>query len=173
MPGKESVVSRRATMKAGEKTYEFEALSLKDWVQAEHEALRQYKKGLIETYADNLDSLPEAIRESQLTAAFEKASTMTLDDMPKKELDIPAMDPATRKPLMRRGKPVTIKQQVPYQAWWMSNTPSGQIYTIWLSMKKCKADVTLEDIDEIFAKPELLEQAAQLIGELSQGSLGN
>lgn len=174
----DSTVRRRKLypLPNGEKV-EIQSLGLSDYVAAREEALAQYKRQRIATWTRNLDLMqamdPEQ-RQQLLTAAFERAEEITVENLPEKKMRLPVRAPGGKFRRDKAGQIVTAIQRVEFTAWWMSETPEGRLFMTWLSIKRSKPDFTLEDADEIFREHlEELEQIADQVGEISGPQLGN
>lgn len=153
---------------------ELAALGLQDWAQCADEALQQYRRQQIENTTRNADLLPEGLREEMIRKAFSEAQALTVDDLPKKQTELPVFDAKTRRPKMSAsGKPVIQVQTVDYAIWWISKTPQGMLYSTWLSAKRAGSEMTLDEIDELFANSGGLDKAADVVGDLTKPELGN
>jgi hypothetical protein len=143
------------------KDIELEAIGVRDYAQIREQACAEYKRQLIQTYVGNLDLLPEDKRAAAHTDAFEKASMITPDDLPKKTVE----DPVT-------GKPKTLN----YADWWMGMTVPGVLFSVWLSMRKSPthAGITQADVEKMFEDNfEAMNNAGDEIADLSRPRLGN
>lgn len=175
MTDKSSVVNRRRIVEVNGKKIELEALTLQDWVQAEEEALNDYRRKQISVWTKNADLLPEDMREQKVMDAFNMAQELTVDDLPMKEMETPIIDPHTGNPIMRRGRPKMAAQPVPYTAWWLSNTVPGNRTAIFLSMRRSDPSVTIDYADKFFQnmQEDQLDMLAQHVGDLSEPKVGN
>lgn len=194
-------VSRRArsiTLPDGS-SIELSAPTVRDWAQLEEEAVANAKRELISTWAKNADLLPEEIRSAKLIDAFERAEKITLETLPVKEAVGPAFGPdgkvvtadfkigdlvplnggGTGKCVGKSGKVVYVSQQIPYVQWWLSATMSGQMKAVWLSARAKTPGLTEDALMERFvqlgdeAMKEALDEAANVVGDLSRSTLGN
>lgn len=156
-------------------TLELEQFSFRDFAQVREEACARYKRGLIKTYTENLDLMPEDMRATAVREAFERAEKVTPDDLPTRLHPMPVRDKdgkVARDP--NTGQPILEQVPLEYSNWWMSFTTDGQIYAVWLAAKKCRPELRLEDIDRVFAQAiENLSEATDALGELSEPRLGN
>lgn len=173
--GMETVAKRQASfrMKDG-REITFSSLTLGDFVSAREQALQEYKREKIKTWTANLDLIPEDQRDAWVRQAFERAEEITAEGLPDKELDLPQYLGNGKVKRDSRNQPVFKKQKVEYAMWWMSDTAGGRLYMTWLSMRKApgQQDMTLADADALFTESlDDLENAAQLVGDLSQSKL--
>ncbi len=149
------VTAAPATVDIGGQAFELSPLGLRDFGQLERQALADYKRAFIKVRADNIDLLPgEVDADKFIREAF--AEAQKIDSLPDKEVEV-------------AGE----KQKAPYAIWWSDNTFDGRLYVAWLSMRKSKPDMTLDDVDELFmaAGMDALQNAAAMVGELSNASL--
>lgn len=162
----------------GGKSFEFRPLSLKDWGAIERQAKQQYRRELIELYSKNLDLMPEHMRDEAIQKAFDRAEAIDVDDLPEKSISMPEIDPKTRKPVRKDGKFVLTTKKVPYAIWWGSESFEGKMFAIWLSMRRARPDMTLDDVDQLLSSEsgeamQTLERLAGVVGNISQPSVGN
>jgi hypothetical protein len=139
-------------------------LGLSDYGSAREEALNDYRRQEIAVWSKNIDLIPEASREAWIRDAFENAAKIKYEDLPQKQIE-EVDDGENSLPAMR----------VEYGLWWMSSTPAGMLYSLWLSAKKDpgQSSITKEEVEHRFMQngmlnESLLEKAAQTLGELSE-----
>lgn len=157
-------------------TVQLAQLGLNDYHNCKLEALRQYKRSMIETWTANIDLLPEEARTDMLEKAMLRAEAIEIDDLPKKEALVPLFDKETgaylRDPETKEVR--TTLKKVAYGDWWASSTPEGMLHAIWLSIRRCAGQEhwTKDMVDNVFmdALPNL-EEAAQAVGEMMTSQL--
>jgi hypothetical protein len=146
-----------------------ESLVYEDWASIRREALRQYKRNMISTWTDNADLLPDGIRDRKVEEAFKRVEEMTADALPKKQLTVEDLKSA--------GVDVDNSLDVEYSMWWMSKTPEGMMFTVWLSMRKSDPALTLAETSKLFMNESqnidlaTLTRAQDMVGDLSKPSL--
>jgi hypothetical protein len=148
------------------------ALSLQDFITLQARALAEYKREMIRTWSDNEDLFPPDVWKEQLREAGIKAQGITISDLPRKTINVPKTKGG--KPVYKDGEIVIVATTVPYEVWWMSETPSGKMHACWLSMRGVEGQegTALDDVDRLFREVMGdLEEAAQLVGEISQPTL--
>jgi len=59
-------------------------LSLRELTEVERDCLERYRRGYLKTFADNIDLVPEALREPMMQEKFEQAARWDVDDLPVK-----------------------------------------------------------------------------------------
>lgn len=59
-------------------------LSLRELTEVERDCLERYRRGYIKTFTDNIDLVPEVLRESMIQEKFEDAARWDVDDLPVK-----------------------------------------------------------------------------------------
>jgi len=163
------------TLSSGQKIT-LHGLGLQDYVAAREECLRQYRRSQISTWTSNVDLLGELSdqdRQALLRDAIERASAVTLEDLPKKIIDLPVMKNGQPVRDKTTGRITTQRREVEYTAWWMSETPEGRLFMTWLSMRRGDPELKLEDAEQLFndAMNEL-ETVADQVGEISTPQLG-
>jgi len=171
----EATVRRRTVHKLpGGRTVEICALGLGDFIAARERALQQYKRTKIETWTANADLLPDDQRTQWIREAFERAEALTVDDLPRRKMKLPARRADGAIIRDGRGEPVLRDAEVEYAAWWMSETAEGRLFMTYLSIRRGDPSFTLDAADELFINAmDELETTANLVGELSTPSLGN
>lgn len=189
----DSAVARKTVtlpLKNG-KHVEFGQLLVQDFIQLREEACADYKRNLILTYTKNLDLFPEEERAAIRAMAFEKAEKVTPDSLPKVKTWVAARDPTTGAILrhhgdrfrhepsgqwIENGAPLIEQDEVEYTGYWQSQTRVGLLHTLLRSMRRCPGQeaCTLDDVIELIAgEDELLEAAANAVGDISARRLGN
>ena len=164
-----SVVRQRQVVEVRGRKIELAALTLRDYVEVRNQALSDFKRQLIRTWTENIDLLPAELRQKAITAAFEKAGTMTHEDMPAKQLQVPVRD-ASGKLQRLNGKLVSQLRAVDYAMWWISETLEGKLFCAWLSMRACEGQekITLDEASAIFTEAtQELDEAANVVSNLS------
>ncbi len=140
------------------KEIELEAITVRDYAQIREQACKEYKRQFIETFTLNADLLPLEKRATVAEDAFEKASKITPDDLPKKEVAAPD------------GKKVLLN----YADWWMGMTVPGVLYSVWLSMRKNQPGLTQADVEKMFEDNfEAMHEAGDQLADMSRPRLGN
>jgi hypothetical protein len=154
-----AIVQRQRTLELSPGiAVELSAFTIRDWARIEEEALAAAKRDLIKTYTANQDLLDEASRKAILSEAFQRAETLRLDNVPPVKID--AGD----------GEPI----ELPFTVYWMGRTLSGLLYTVWLSARHSKPELTLDDVSKYFSvHRSRLDEAANIVGEISRPTLGN
>jgi hypothetical protein len=153
----------------GGRSINVESLVYEDWASIRREALRRYKRNMISTWTDNADLLPDDIRDRKIHEAFARVEVLTADDLPKKVL--------TAKDLQAAGVEVKKSVDVEYSMWWMSKTPEGMMFTVWLSMRKSDPSLTLAQTSKLFMDDNqnvdlaTLTKAQDMVGDLSKPTL--
>lgn len=173
----ESIAHRKASFKTktGEE-FVLNSLEICDFVSIREESLKDYKRTQIKTYTDNLDLIPEDQRQSLLADAFARAEKIVYEDLPKKLARVAYRDEDGNFVRDAKGGIALKEQEVEYSIWWMSNTPQGMRFALWLSMTKISSQqhMTLKDVDRMFHDAmDDLEAAMELVGKLSETHLGN
>ena len=174
----QSVVRRRKLYKLpnGEQV-EIRSLGLNDYVMAREESLAQHKRQRLATWTKNADLLTDvspADRTAMLRDAFERAELLSIEDLPDKQMKLPVRLKNGRFARDAAGELITKLQDVEYTAWWMAETPEGQLFMTWLSIRRSKPEFTIEDADDIFRDHlQELERIADEVGEISGPNLGN
>ncbi len=111
----------------------------------EEEATQAAKRDLIETYAKNIDLLPEAARERVLLDAFKRAEEITAET--------------------RTSKHVFD---------WITKTRRGDLTALWLAMRRANPSVTFDQADELWSQhKDCVHAAAVQVIDLSMSTLGN
>lgn len=173
--GGTAAVRRRRSISLPDGTkVEIEQMTFRDFMRVREEACAEYKRGLIQTYTRNIDLVPEDRRATIIQEAFEKAEKVTPDTLPTHTIRLPKR--TTGGALVRdaAGNLVMEEQQIEYATWWMAETSVGKVFALWLAATKCDPKITREWIEEKFTEaPEALDDAANVIGELSEPRLGN
>lgn len=155
------------------------SLVLGDFASACEQALQEYRRDKIKAWTANADLMPESERTRWIREAFEKAEKITVEDLPKKAIEVADLDKDGNFQHDEDGEIKTkMKKGHHYVEWWMSQTVSGKLYSVWLSMRRAPGQekVTLEEADELFTAglesgANALEEAAQLVGDLSRSEL--
>ncbi len=139
----------------GGNQYELHPLTLRDWGELERLALQACKRNLIESYTKNIGDLDDAQKQTAIDNAFREATKIDLDSMPSKKL--------------KDGT------DVDYPIWWASATFDGLLSTVWLSVRRGRSDLTIDQMNEITGQWSLGEaqQAADAVGDLSIPQVGN
>lgn len=172
--GLQAATKRTVTvpMSTGE-TVTISTLTVQDFATAREQALQEFKRDRIKTWTNNLDLMPESDRSQWMRDAFERAESLTYDDLPKREMLVPQYGRDGK--LQRRdGKPVMKLQRVEYALWWMSETFNGKLFMTWLAIKKTpgQEQFTLDDADALFMDAlNDLESVAQTVGDISKVQL--
>ena len=126
------------TEQIGIETVEVSALDLKDLGMLERQALKSYKDHCVSSFVEMAgkymagDEARVAIREKIDQIAF-----MDVDAVPEKEVDHIGRGPG--------GAAVVTKIKVPYAAWWMQATFEGRLHMVWLSLRKNRPTMTLDE----------------------------
>lgn len=156
-------------LKNGRKV-ELSQLGMQDFIQLKAEALKRYRREQIEAVTDNLDLVPEDRRDKLIEDAIYKAREVTAANLPQQKIQWPLRDNKGQLLKDDNGFPLTKEIPVPYEMWWMSETPEGKLQAAWLSIRACKGqeDFTIEQVDELFKDAlDELDEAANLVGEMS------
>ena len=154
------------------RTITLSTLGYRDYASARDECVREFKRNFIETWLLNLDLLPDEDQQAHRDQAFHEASKISYADLPKKTMGFPQRRNG-KVVTNGDGNPIMDEKEVEYSIWWMSETPHGQLFMIWQSMRydPAQADVTIDDAEAIFDDRLELEAAAQLAGEVSESRL--
>ena len=141
-----AIVRRSAVQRLQDgKNIELAALTLADWAFLQEEAAHAIKRDLIETYTRNADLLPDDIRRATILEAFKRAEDIRAETVPSE------------------------KSQR-----WIDETLRGRLMAVWRAMLPFRPGLTLDDAAVLWGQRELeLEQAADLVAELSAPTLGN
>jgi hypothetical protein len=155
---------------------ELAQFTFRDFQLIKEEACAHYKRSMIATYTRNLDLIPEDRRAKILDDALSRAEAIGPENLPKKTHKMPVRNQETGK-LVRdpaSGQLVIENQEIEYYQWWLSFTIEGQVFSVWLGARKCKADITLDYIQRVYMNHlQELDSAADAMGELSEPRLGN
>ncbi len=162
-----AVLAAPTPIQVGGKTFEVKPLTLRDLAELEQKVLRDYKDEYIATAARNIHLLPEDQQQPFLLQAMREAQRLDIADMPAKYADVPQFHP-DGKPVVEDGRVVTKREEVPIAQWWAANTIDGQLHAVWLSMRRAKPGMTLEDTDELFDTDEALSSVAGVVQEVSE-----
>ncbi len=160
---------------ANGKTLHLSAMGLRDWAEAQQQALQQYKRQQIKTWTQNADLMPEGKRDDWIRDAFQRAESIGPEDLPPKTMEIPVPDPSHPTELLKvDGVVQTVKQDVMFTLWWLSETGEGKLYATYLSMRVRQPGITLEEVDQLFIEAQSeLDEVANTVGDLSRQRLGN
>ena len=168
-------VEQRHTLKSGREIL-LGQLGLSDFTDGKHECLRQYKRQMIETWTANADIMPDGQRDDWIRDAFIRAEKLQFEDLPTRKVSLPVVNPDTGKYSLDPETGGWVMQEVdsPYETWWISESPEGMLYAVWLSMRQCQGqqNFTLRDADELFRDAlDDLQNAAQVVGSISESQL--
>jgi len=156
-----------------------------DFVTAREEAAKHAKRSIIQTYNDNMDLLPENMREHAMEKAFAQAALVNADNLPPHKVWTTKTDANGKNVLntgerffhtetnqwIEKGKPLPVEVQVDFATWWMAQTVAGNILGMWLSIRRVpgQESVTLDEVCALGQTDRTgLEQGANSVGELSE-----
>lgn len=173
--GGTAAVRRRRSITLPDGTaVEIEQMTFRDFMRVREEACAEYKRGLIQTYTRNIDLVPTDRQATIIQEAFEKAEKVTPDTLPTHTIRLPKRTTAGKIVRDAAGAIVMEEQVIEYATWWMAETSVGKVFALWLAASKCNPKITREWIEEKFTdSPDALDDAANVIGELSEPRLGN
>ncbi len=174
------------------KHLELGQLLVQDFMSLREEARADYVRSLIQTYTRNLDLVPEEQRATITMQAFEKAEKITVDSLPPKKAWVAKRDPKTGKLVRHRGErfrhkesgqwvedgaPLLTEEEIDYAGWWQAQTKIGLLHVLLRSLRRSPGQehLTLDDVIQLFSgdDEEMLEEAGNIVGELSSRRLGN
>jgi|SRR3990172_730171 len=156
-----------------------------EWAAVQEAALAHYKRSIIKTWTDNLDLLPEDMRDSELRRVYREAEQITFRDLPKRKMKFPTMKNGQQLK-DEKGNWLEHDEDVDYEQWWSSELLEGKVHCIWLSARKAPgqetwtkqyvADLIREsaayelqnDQDSEEKRQVAIEEMAQTVGRLSQ-----
>jgi hypothetical protein len=133
-----------------------------DWQHVKREALASYKRARIKTWTDNVDLMPEDMRQEAIREAFRRAENITVDTLPTKQVKVPDESGELQ------------QDEMDYVSWWLSETDDGKFFALWLSARHApgQEQITRDEIvNKLHAHPLDLEMAAQEVGKMSQSEL--
>jgi hypothetical protein len=138
-------------------------LGLSDYSSCREEALDEYRRQQIRAWTKNADLMPDEQRTEWIREAFEKASGITYETLPSKDVEGDDSE----------GK--HISHHVEYAMWWISSEPKGMLFALWLAAKKDpgQVNISIKQLEDRFMaggdlNQQVLENAAQALGDISQ-----
>lgn len=161
------------------RTYELNALTMRDYIQIREAALKHYREGICQHWADQAKYLPEDKRVEVMMDAITRTEQIQVEDLPPKKVKVPAMDASGAVKRDEDGQPIILEKEVEYTMWWLGETLEGKTLGTWLSLRRSESQkhMTLEDVDALFEAgadgAELLDKTADEVGELTRPQLGN
>lgn len=184
MHGNLRAVTRRTagfTTPSGEKIA-VASLGLGDLASAQEQALQEYRRDQIKAWTENADLMPNESRAQWIREAFDRAAAITLNDLPKMDVEVAKLDEQGKIVVGEDGKVVkNVLREQDYVDWWASQSMSGRLFVVWLSIKRVNGQehITLEEADRLFMSSRMkgkidesaLDDAAQLVGDLTQSQL--
>lgn len=161
------------TEEIGGKTFQMGVIDLKDLGQLERQALQSFRREYIKTYRDNVELLPEESRDQAVAEAFERAAMLDVESLPMRQSESQVYDSDGNPKKDRKGRLITRLQKVPYAAWWIGSTFDGMLHMVWLSMKKEKPDMTLDDAAKLITSDGGESRLAELAATVDEISAPN
>lgn len=133
------------------------SLSLKDYASAREECLQEERRRRLDTQLRNIDLLPESHRESAVEKAMASVQSLQYEDLDDRVLELEGQ-----------------RQKVDPGLHWMVTEPSGQVFSVWLSIRAVPSQqhISLSEVHEMFrGNFQELEDVANCVGRLSQTRL--
>lgn len=150
---------------------ELEGLTLTDVVEVRRAALDDYRRDRLKVVLQNLDLLPESMRERLAREKLAEVDALTTDTIPPVVDDVPVLGDGGDVLRDEKGEVVVERVETPYVEWWMRGTYEGMLTTIWLSMRRCPAQTTItkDDVARIlWQSPDDIVELARLVGDLTR-----
>lgn len=152
-------------------------LGMQDFVTLRQMALKDYRREKITAVTDNIEFIPEDNRDAAIQDVIRRAEEVTTSNLPKQEINWPLRDEKGRLLINDDGiTPRTREVTVPYEIWWLSETPEGKLHAAWLSIRAVQGQekTTIDEVDELFRDAmDELEQVANVVGEMSGPKIGD
>lgn len=156
-------------------TYRFSRLTLRDFGELEQAALDAYRREYLQTRLGNADLIAGDMPFEQYRAkVIEEALRLRLDNLPPVGTEMPVFDEDMQPIFDDDGNPRMRRQLVEYPIYWFTQTTSGRLHAVYLSLKKEHPEITIDKVDrlmmEFAGKGYSAEMIANMIGEISSPS---
>ena len=170
----EETIAPATTLTIAGQVIEFTPLLISDWAQASRQALNEYKREYLRTFTANADLAPDIVNKI-LPGVYDRVAAMSSADLPKKQMRFPKQDSDGKMVLDGDGQPVMEEREEAYASWWQGETTEGQLYCLWLSMRRARPGLTHEDAEQLIMADGVdgMVRAAQLVADISRQKLGN
>ena len=149
-------------------------LRMSDYVSIRDESLARYRREQLKLITDNRDLFSEDEYKEMRDKEMIRVRQIEYEDLPDKEI-IEYEDDANAHKLPEHQRVVKAKHMVEYALWWMSSSPAGMLFALWLSARRepSQSQLTLEQVVSRFSNDlekydvTAIESAAARLSELS------
>lgn len=149
-------------------------LRMSDYVSIRDESLARYRREQLKLITENRDLFSEAEYIEMRDKEMIRVRQIEYEDLPDKEI-VEYEDDANAYRLPEEQRVVKSKHRVEYALWWMSSSPAGMLFALWLSARRepSQSHLTLSEVENRFSSDvekydiRAIESAAARLSELS------
>lgn len=149
-------------------------LRMSDYVSIRDESLARYRREQLKVLTDNRDLFSEGEYLEMRDKELARVRAIQYEDLPEKEV-IEYEDDENAHLIPEEDRVIKERHKVEYALWWMSSSPEGMLFALWLSARRepSQANLTKEQIEQRFASEVekydvgAIERAAAKLSQLS------